>query len=421
MKPSQFFKQRTVRSVTTILVGIIVVAVFLGGTFTAGYELGRSRPKNIIVKGITNVGDKDATANFGLFWEVWDKLKSEHLYGAEAEDQTLVYGAINGLVDSLDDPNTIFLKPEVSKKFEEDIRGQFGGIGAEIGVRDGNIVVIAPLPDSPAERAGLKARDVILKINDNDTGGVDVNEAVIQIRGEIGTKVTLTIGREGLSEPRTFTITRDVIRVPTVKTTFIEGSIAHIQLYNFNENAPGAFYEAIMKAASEGTNGIILDLRNNPGGFLEVAVNIAGWFIPQGELVATEELRSGDKREFRTTGNGSLKDIPIVILVNGGSASASEILAGALRDHRDVPIIGEQTFGKGTVQELQTLSDGNSKLKITIAHWRLPDGELIEKTGITPTIEVKFTEEDAEAGEDPQLDKAVEVVKTEIQKYLATQ
>jgi carboxyl-terminal processing protease len=341
-------------------------------------------------------------------------LKSEHLKGAEAKDQDLLYGAIRGLTNSLGDSHTIFLPPEDSKKFEEDVTGNFGGIGAEIGVRNDQLVIIAPLKGNPAEKVGLKAGDKILAIDGKSTQGLDVNEAVKKIRGEIGTEVSLTIFRDGWDQTRDFKIVRANIQVPTMDWEPITRGtkqIAHLKLYSFNQNAPFLFYKTILAAFFGKTDAIVLDLRNNPGGFLEVAVNLAGWFLDKGSVVVSEKFRSGEELVFRANGNGALKEVPTVILVNKGSASASEILAGALRDHLGVKLVGNQTFGKGTVQELRPLSD-NSKIKLTIANWVLPAGGIIDDEGLKPDYEVEIKEE--ETATDPQLEKAIEVLLEQI-------
>ncbi|MEK7191979.1 MAG: S41 family peptidase [Patescibacteria group bacterium] len=405
----------------------VVAAIALGGMFYLGFAAGARNPKVITVKGITNIGDEDVTADFGVFWQVWDYIKKEHVNGTEAKDQNLVYGAVSGLVDSLQDPNTNFFSPEDTKKFLEDVSGSFGGIGAEIGVRNDQLVIVAPLKGSPAEKAGLRSGDKILKVGDSVSIDMQVTEAVKLIRGDPGTTVILTITRNGWSKPQEISITRDIIKVPTleleIKDVQLAGKsdaetavpenkeIAHIKLYSFNENSIPLFQQAMLKALLAGAKGMILDLRNNPGGYLEVAVNLAGWFLPRGSVVVTEDFRTGEDTVFRANGNEALKDFPVVALINGGSASASEILAGALRDHRDIKLIGEKSFGKGTVQELKTLKD-NSSLKLTIAQWLLPSGKTIEKNGLVPDIEVKLTEDDIEAKRDPQLDKAFEVLKS---------
>lgn len=397
-----------------LLVGIIVL--ISGGAFYIGYQNGINKPKEIIVSGVANITDEKSPIDFGIFWEVWDKLKNQHIYGEKTENQKMIYGAVSGLVNSLGDPNTIFFPPADSKKFVEDISGEFGGIGAEIDIRDEQLVIVAPLKSTPAERAGLKGGDKILAINNEPTANlIDVNEAVKKIRGPVGKDVILTILRNGWGKPKDIPITREIIQIPTLEWEMKDGKIAYIKLYSFNEKASFAFYNAIVEAALQGADGIILDLRNDPGGFLEVAVNLAGWWLDKGAVVTTEEFRSGEKKNFLASGNSALKDAPTVVLVNKGSASASEILAGALRDHLSIKLIGEKTYGKGTVQELQDLKDGSS-LKITIAHWRLPKGDIIEKNGLNPDIEIKLKEEDFKAKKDPQLDKAIEILKEEIAK-----
>lgn len=398
-----------------MVLGIVVAVLALGGSFYSGFRFGQQDPHVIVVKNITNVDDPNVKADFGVFWQAWEKLKEKHVEGAKIAEKDLVYGAISGLVSAFKDPHTVFFPPAEAKKFEEDVSGKFGGIGAEIGQRDDQIVIISPLKDSPAERAGLKPKDKILKIDDTFTSGLSVNDAVKLIRGPIGTKVVLTVFRDGWQRPKEITIVREEIRVPTIDWDVKEGNILHLKLYSFNENVPLLFYKAIVGGVLKGAQGMVLDLRNDPGGFLEVAVNLAGWFFPRGTVVVTEAFRSGENMVFRANGNEALKDFPVVVLVNSGSASASEILAGALRDNRGIKLVGEKTFGKGTVQELENLKDGSS-LKITIAKWLLPSGKAIEKNGLVPDFEVKLTDEDAKKGADPQLTKAFEVLKAQIKQ-----
>ncbi len=393
---------------------IVALAVIVAGVFYVGYRLGTAEPNTILVKGITNIGDDDVTADFGLFWDVWKKLKDEHLHGADVKDQELIYGAIGGMTAALKDPNTAFLPPEDSKKFEEDIKGEFGGIGAEIGIKNDQLVVISPLKGSPAEKTGIKSGDKIIKIDDAFTAGLSVSEAVKKIRGPIGTVVTLSILRGEWKDTKDFEITRQTINVPSLDWEIKDG-IMVVKLYNFNEKAALSFYDPGVNALTNRVDGMVLDLRNNPGGYLEIAVHLAGWFLKKGEIVTSEHFRTGPDKVFRANNNSSLSKLPMVVLVNGGSASASEILAGALHDNRGIPIVGEKSFGKGTVQELQPLRDG-SQLKITVANWVRPNGEVIDKKGITPDHEVKFTEEDAKKGKDPQMEKAVEVLRGEIIK-----
>lgn len=355
------------------------------------------------------------SADMGLFWDSLTLLKERHFQINKVSDEDLLYGAIKGVVGSLNDPYSAFFNPSDAKKFSQDIEGSFGGIGAEIGIRNKELIIVAPLKGNPAEAAGLKAGDKILKVNETLTNDLTVEEAVKLIRGEIGTEVTLLILRDTWTEAKEFKITRALVVIPTLDWEMKEGNILHLRLYNFNANAPELFYEAALSSLLKGAEGIVLDLRNNPGGFLEVANNIAGWFLRRGEVIVREKFRSGEDNLFRAAGTSALAEVPTVILINGGSASASEIVAGALRDNRGIKLIGEKTFGKGTVQEVESLKDGSS-LKISVAEWLTPGGHKIEGVGLEPDYAVKLTDSDIEKKFDPQLDKAFEVLREEIKK-----
>ncbi len=397
-----------------LLVIVLLVAVSLG-SYYLGFRTGVEKPRKVIVENITGTdAPKEFNADLGIFWETWDQLRETYIDKGKLDDQQkLVYGAVKGMVESLGDPNTSFFTPEESKQFNQDLSGSFGGIGAEIGSKEGQIIVIAPLKNSPAGKAGLRANDKILKVDGKSTDGLTVGEAVRLIRGEVETKVTLTILRDEWQSPRDVEIARETIQVPTVEWSMKEGNIIYLELSSFSANTPFAFFEAIASGLRQGGDGLILDLRNNPGGFLEVAVNLTGWFVNRGEVVVSEEFTGGDEKVFRAYGNEALKNFPIVVIMNEGSASASEILAGALRVQRGVKIVGAKSFGKGTVQQLIDLSDG-STLKVTISHWLLPDGHLIEGNGLEPDFKVAVTDEDLVTGRDPQLDKAIEVLKEEM-------
>jgi carboxyl-terminal processing protease len=301
----------------------------------------------------------------------------------------MVYGAIKGLVSSLGDPYSFFMDPEEAKMFLEDMQGSFEGIGAEVGIRDGILTVIAPLEGMPAQKAGLEAGDKIIKIENTLTADLTLTEAVRLIRGPKGTPVTLTIIRD--SQSKEVTITRAKIDIPSVKWEMKQGNIAYIDLDQFDRDTPKEFSRVAKEVIKSQAKGIILDLRNNPGGYLDVAVDVAGWFLSSGDIVAIEDFGNGKKVEHRCFGKSRLKDYPLVVLVNKGSASGSEILAGALRDHRGVKLIGERTFGKGSVQELEELKDSSS-LRISIARWLTPKGTLIEKKGLEPDISVSDPE-----------------------------
>lgn len=393
----------------------IAAAVFLilvSGS--VGYALGIENPRTIVIKGVTGAENGGVpSSDFGIFWDTWEGIQRSYLKAGEVKTQTLIYGSAKGLVESLDDPYSMFMTPADSKRFAEDLNGKFGGIGAEIGIKNDQLIVVAPLKDSPAEKAGLIAGDKILEINASSTAGVAINDAVTMIRGIQGTTVILTIGRKDREKPIKVPIVRDIIRVPVLEWEMKEGSITHIKFFTFSEDAAERMRKAVLEAKAAGMRGIVLDMRNNPGGYLDAAVEIAGYFVPAGNIVVFEEFRNGKRDEFRAQNTPLAQEIPIVILLNDGSASASEILAGALKDIRGVKIVGEKSFGKGTVQELTELKDG-SELKLTIAHWILPKGAQIDKNGIEPDIEVKMTDDDREKKRDPQLIKALEVLKAQI-------
>jgi carboxyl-terminal processing protease len=359
------------------------------------------------------LGSSSTAADFNVFWQAWQDVNDLYLNNPNASNTAKMYGAINGLVQSLNDPYSEFFSPADNQQFQQDITGDFGGIGAELGASTSSqIVIIAPLKGTPAEAAGLKVGDWIVKINGSSTDSMNVDQAVNLIRGAEGTHVTLTIFRVGWSTTKDFTITRANIKVPTVEFE-IKGDVAYISLHSFNQDADLLFYQALVKAGNANANGIVLDLRDDPGGYLEIAVDLAGYFLKPGTLVVKEVGRAVPERDFKSSGNGALADIPMVVLINGGSASASEILAGALHDDRNIKLIGEKSFGKGTVQELEDLSDG-SAIKLTVAHWVLPSGRILDHDGLVPDYVVPLTDDDIKNNRDPQLNKAIQVLDTEI-------
>lgn len=392
------------------LVPILVVAIV--ASFAAGLYVGKSSKssvENINLAKNQELGKPEAV-DFSLFWDVWNKVENEYVEQSKLDAKKMVYGAISGMLRALDDPYTLFLPPEESKKFQDDMRGDFEGIGAEIGLRKDVLTIIAPIEGTPAQKAGLQPQDMVLKINDAPTDNLNLDEAVNLIRGPKGTTVRLLVMRDGWKEPKEIEIVRDKINIPVLKLEFKNSDIAYIRLYQFTENSPDEFDKAAKQVLKSNAKGVILDLRNNPGGYLEAAVNIAGWFLKSGNVVAIEDFGNGQKTEYRSKGNGSLGDRPIIVLVNQGSASASEILAGALRDDKKSKLVGQKTFGKGSVQQLDNLANGAS-LKITIAKWLTPSGQSIMNEGLEPDIKVEITDDDASNGRDPQLDKALEMLK----------
>jgi len=393
----------------------VIIVILLAGSFYGGFWYGKnSRPSIEKVSGVFNkeTGKPDSI-DFSLFWDSWTQIEEKFVNRSALDYQKMVYGAIDGMVKSLGDPYTAFFPPVESKKFSEDIKGSFDGIGAEIGMRKDILIVISPLEGSPAKKAGLLAGDQILKIDDKATADLNVDEAVNLIRGSKGTQVTLAILREGWSDTKDYKITRDVINVPILKYEIkdIGGKkIVYIQLYEFTENAANEFTKKVNEILNSNAQGIVLDLRGNPGGYLEVAVDIASWFVDGGKLVVSEDFGNGNKNKHTSYGYKKLATYPTVVLIDQGSASASEILAGALRDDNGIKLVGEKSFGKGSVQELENLRGGTS-LKVTVAKWLTPSGHSIMEQGLEPDIQVGRTQEDVDAGRDPQLDKALELLK----------
>lgn len=390
------------------LFGIILIA---GGYFLGvqGFKAKVDQARKVeIVREVP----PDKNIEFSLFWKVWDTLANRYFDQSKLIPVNMVYGAIQGMVASLGDPYTVFLPPSENKVVQEDLNGSFEGVGIQIGFRSARLAVIAPLSDSPAEHGGIKAGDFILRIKDDGkkldigTSGITLPDAVQAIRGKSGTKVTLTLAREGVSDPIVVDLIREKLEVPSVELDMVgEGEkIAHIQVNKFSSETTKEWNEItgqILKAA--GVKSVIIDLRNNPGGYLQSAVDLAGDFVERGEIVVIEERGDGARNEFKSEGAMRLAKYNVVILINGGSASASEILAGALRDQKKIKILGEKSFGKGTIQEPIEIP-GGSGLHITTAKWLTPNGIWINEVGIAPDTEI--TDDEATV-EDEQLLRAI--------------
>lgn len=352
------------------------------------------------------------TIDFSLFWDAYSKLQHNFIDPSKIDNQKVIYGAVEGMTKSLGDPYTDFFDPTQAKLFESDLAGSFDGIGVEIGIKQNTLTVIAPLKGTPGEKAGLKSGDMILKIDGKDATSMSTDEAVNLIRGPKGTSVTLTILRDGWNSAKDIKITRDTITVPSMSWEIKNNDVAYIHINEFGETLPSDFKSAALKILQSPAKKIVLDLRGNPGGYLEAAQNIAGWFLPNGQTVTIEDFGQGKARQtYKSEGNAELANYPTVILIDQGSASASEILAGALRDNRNIELIGTKSFGKGSVQEVINMRDG-SFMKITIAKWLTPKGNSISEVGLTPDVKVEITDQDIQVNKDPQLAKALEIVKT---------
>ncbi len=393
----------------SVLVTAIIVA------FVAGIIVGPKIKTYVLSRSITDAESVDSviknSAQFPLLTHVWNILDSSFIAERPTADEKL-YGMIKGLVASYGDPYTEFFDPKEAKQFSEEVGGAFEGVGMEVDKKDGLIVVIAPLKDMPAYKAGIKAGDVIIKIDSEPTTSMSLEEAIQKMRGKKGTKVTVTILRENQAEPQDITIERDTITVPSIDVVKKDG-VRIVSLYTFTENSYNDFKNAIADFDATVEKGLIIDLRTNPGGYLDASTDIASLFVPAGKVIVREKSRDETEVVHRSKGTKSPfqdKKIPIVILVDGGSASASEILAGALREHDIATLVGTQTYGKGSVQEYQELPLGTS-IKVTVAQWYTPNGVSISKEGLKPDIEEHFNVEEFQKNKrDNQLERAIEII-----------
>jgi carboxyl-terminal processing protease len=375
---------------------IIFFIIFsLISVFEFGYFWGQKKNLCLFLEGWDSL----------IFQQTYNKLKEVFVNEKEIDDKKLFYGALSGMVSALNDPYTQFFDPQKAKIFLEDATGEFGGIGIEIGFRQGFLTVISALEGTPAQKAGLKAGDVIFKVNGTIVSQLPLDEVVSLIRGEPGTEVTLVILREGEKEPIEFKMKREIIKVPTLKFEILKSAkgnkVIYLKIFEFNDNTFKNFKNIIPLILKENTNKIILDLRGNSGGYLDTAKEIANYFLKNNEVILIEQQR--EKRKIHLAkNNGLFSDFHIIVLIDRGTASAAEILAATLKENRGAILIGEKTFGKGSVQTLERLSDG-SLLKITFAYWLTPKEEKISDIGLSPDIEVKNEEK-----KDLQLERALE-------------
>lgn len=414
-KKDASLKEKKEKSVLNYYVKLVFLFALLALVFWFGFEKGKKSDgekspavENLLeLKGLKESEKIDLT----LYWNVFSKLKEKYVDAEKLTNEDLLYNSIKGMLSATDDPYTVFMDPEENKAFDEDIEGTFEGIGAELGIKQGILTVVSPLKDSPAEKAGLRVGDKILKVNDESTADMSIDDAVSRIRGKDGTEVKLTVYRaESEEKTKEITVTRGVIKVESVTLEMKDNNIAYFNVVRFGDDTAIVFNRLLREVPRE-TEGIVVDLRNNPGGYLDVAIDLASLMLPDGKVVVIEEDKEGQKKNFYSRGEDKLSAIKTVVLINEGSASASEILAGALRDNREnVTLVGQKSYGKGSVQELIELSD-NTSVKITVARWLTPNGEQINEKGIQPDIEVELTDEDYEQNRDPQLDKALEILK----------
>jgi len=399
----EYFKTRKTTAVILLVAGFFALGIYIGFY---------SRPA---VDKITNISNKNTPieikADFEPFWKVWNIINEKYPNASTTTDQNRVYGAISGLIGSLNDPYSVFFDPEDTKTFEDDIAGSFSGIGLEVGIKDKILTVIAPLKDTPAYKTGIKSGDKILKIDKTITSDLSIEEAIKLIRGEKGTLVSLTIFRNGEKKSREIKVVRDIINTPTLDTELRKDNIFVVTLYSFSTNSADLFRDAIKKFYESKSDKLLLDLRGNPGGYLDSAVDMASWFLPSGKAVVTEDYSDNAKQKIhRSVGYNIFTDkLKFVILIDSGSASASEILAGAMQDYGKAKLVGEKSYGKGSVQEVVDVTP-NTILKITVAKWLTPNGNSISEKGLTPDYPIEITQKDIDAKKDPQIEKAIELL-----------
>lgn len=387
------------QTVIKVFLTAFLATIIFGSGAGAGYAL-----REYVVD---DTPTEEESEEFSLYWEVWHRVE-EQFYDEVPDAPTTTYGAIKGALATLDDPYTIFIEPEPASQEKAQLEGQFGGIGAFVHRDEEGLVILEPMRDQAAEQAGLKENDILIAVDGTPIlVEMSTDEIVLLIRGDVGTEVVLTVEREGVEEPIDITIVRAIIETPSVHWRILEEdpSIGYIQLTSFTERTDAELKEAIDELFSQEAQSFILDLRGNGGGLLETAVDVASQFLPEG-VVLTEDRKNDGERVYRVREGGKLLEAPLVVLGNGGTASASEIVVGALQDRDRAILIGEKTFGKGSVQLIYELSD-SSRLHVTVAKWFTPDGHAIDGLGLTPDIEVPITEEDRANGHDPQLARAV--------------
>ncbi len=398
-------------------ISIIASLLIIGASFFCGVYVGSHRGAGSV--SLANIENKNpdifVKADFSPFWKAWSVLNEKHVGFSSStpniSDQEKVWGAIEGLASSFKDPYTMFFPPADAEIFENDISGNFQGVGMEIGMRDDVLTVIAPLKGTPAQKAGILAGDKILKIDDVYTNTINSDEAVKLIRGKGGTKVKFTILRNGKDTPIEISVVRATIDIPTIKSYLRNDGVFVIELYNFSAVSADLFRKALREFVASKTNKLVLDLRGNPGGFLEASIDMASWFLPLGDVVVRENFGAKNEEVVHRSKGFSIfnKNLKMAVLIDGGSASASEILAGALQEHGVAKLVGSNSYGKGSVQELVKITPDTS-LKVTIARWLTPNGKSISDGGLKPDIEVKRTADDVAKGIDPQMKAAVELL-----------
>lgn len=414
---------------TKYILGIFAALVLLTGSFAGGFVtrhalaqtgvfpgFGEGPISNVVLPPTAAPPAPAQTATtpgelqtlFVPFWEAWGIVHEQYV-NQPVDDTLLMQGAIRGMMEAVGDDYTYYMDPQVYENESSSLSGAYEGIGAFVDTRGDYLTIVSPIEGSPAEAAGLHPGDMIIAIDGEDMTGYTPEQARQRVLGPAGTEVTLTIAREGEAEPLEFTIVRAKITVPSVTGEMLDGGVAYIDINTFGDNTTDELRVKLDELLAQNPKGIVIDLRYNPGGYLITSVEVASEFLDEG-VVLIEQYGDGSRDTYRALGNGRATDLPLVILINDGSASASEIVAGALQDHGRAELVGTQSYGKGSVQTLAPLSNDQGAARVTIAKWLTPDGRAIEGVGLTPDHLVELTEEDAANDRDPQLDKAVEIL-----------
>jgi carboxyl-terminal processing protease len=411
-----------VNNTTKTILGAFVGLILLAGAFSGGFIVGHLMPATAqlpalgdVIPGVPGAQPEQQAATpdeletlFVPFWEAWNVVHDQFVE-QPVDDQLLMQGAIRGMMDALGDQQTFYMEPQVYENETSSLQGQYEGIGAYVDTEADYLTIVSPIEGSPAEKAGLLPGDKVIAIDGEDMTGVAPEEARLKVLGPEGTSVTLKVAREGEAAPLEFTITRAQIEIRSAEGKMLEDKLGYIDINTFGEHTTQELRSALDDLLKQSPRGIIIDLRNNPGGYLSTSVEVASEFIDQG-VILYEQYGDGRRDEHKALSNGQATDIPLVVLINEGSASASEILAGALQDYDRATLVGVKSFGKGSVQNWVPLSNNQGAARVTIARWLTPDERLIDHIGLTPDVIVEMTPEDFESQRDPQLDVAVQTL-----------
>ncbi|MBA4399966.1 MAG: hypothetical protein C0396_08895 [Anaerolinea sp.] len=411
-------ESKPVRIIVALIIAVFLMLVSFAGGIFAGINLPSniSLPSNFspqttieaqATPSVTNT-PVDRETLFKPFWQAWDLVHKQYV-DQPVDDTTLMRGAISGMLNSLGDPNTAYMDPDQYQQANAPLEGSYEGIGAWVDTTGEFLTIISPMAGSPAEAAGLKSGDMIIAVDGTSAVGTDPTLVLRNVLGPAGSTVVLTIQREGEENPFDVSIVREEIVIPLVTSKMLDNNIAYLQVIQFGDRTEREVKDALKELLNNDPQGLILDLRNDPGGYLDTAIAVVSQFIPDG-VVMYEDHGNGERVTFTARSGGLATEIPLVVLVNEGSASASEITAGAIQDRNRGMLVGTTTYGKGTVQSWSTLVDNQGAIKVTIAHWLTPNERQIHGIGLTPDVEVQLTEEDIKANRDPQLDKAVEIL-----------